>query len=93
MKYYSETCKKMYDSVEELETAEKEFNEKHEKELALKEERKARAQEVEEAYKKYLELKAKFIEDYKAYHMTLTTKDLPDLSKVSIFDLFDRFWF
>lgn len=93
MKYFSEKLKKVYDTVEDLETAEKEFDEKHEKELALKEERKQRAQEVEDAYKKYLDLRANFIKDYKSYHMTLTEKDLPNTTGLSLFDLFDSFWF
>lgn len=91
MKYFSEKTRKMYESVDELNTAEKEFDDKAAKELALREERKVRAQEVDDAYKKYLELRAKFIEDYKSYHMTLTEKDLPKTT--SIFDLFDSFWF
>lgn len=91
MKYYSEKVKKMFDSVEDLDTAEKEFDEKAQKELALREERKARAVEVEDAYKKYLDLRSKFVKDYGSYHMTLTEKDLP--TTASIFDLFDKFWF
>jgi len=90
MKYFSEKLKKIYDSVEELEKAEKEFDDKSAKELALREERKVRAQEVDDAYKKYLNLRAKFIEDYKSYHMTLTEKDLPKAA--SVFDLFDSFF-
>lgn len=93
MKYYSEKTNKVYTTTEELENAEKEFDEREAKELALRDERKARAHEVEEAYKKYLELKAKFIEDYKSYHMTLTEKDLPKVRDGSLVDLlFDRFF-
>lgn len=93
MKYYSEKTNKKYDTIEELETAEKEFDDREAKELALREERKARAHEVEEAYKRYLELKAKFIQDYKEYHMTLRENDLPKLKDGSIIDLFfDRFF-
>lgn len=92
MKYYSEKTKKVYDEVDALEAAEKEFDEREAKELALREERKARAHEVEDAYKHYLELRAKFIEDYKSFHMSITDKDLPKLSSGSllemIFDLF-----
>lgn len=83
MKYFSEKLKKVYDTVEDLETAEKEFDEKHEKELALKEERKQRAQEVEDAYKKYLDLRANFIKDYKEYSINRV---------FSLNDLLDNFW-
>ncbi len=93
MKYYSEVVKKNFDSEQECLDAEKKYEEEHAQELALKEERATRAKEVQEAYKKYLELRAKFIEDYKSYHMTLTEKDLPTLNSLNWFDLFDRFWF
>ena len=83
MKYYSELVKKNFDSEQECLDAEKKY----------KEERAARAKEVNEAYKKYLELRAKFLEDYKSFHMTLTEKDLPALNSVNLWDLFDRFWF
>lgn len=88
MKYFSDKTKKVYETVEELETAEKEFDEREAKALALREERKARAHEVEDAYKHYLELRAKFIEDYKSFHMSLTDRDLPKLQHGSLFDLF-----
>lgn len=93
MKYYSELVKKNFDSEQECLDAEKQYEEEHAKELALKEERAKRAQEVQEAYKHYLELRAKFIEDYKSYHMTLTEKDLPALNSLNWFDLFNNFWF
>ena len=91
MKYYSEELKKVFDSVEDLENAEKEQEEKKAHELALREEKKERAHEVEDAYKKYLELRSKFINDYGSYHMSLTEKDLPKVN--SIFDLLEPFWF
>ena len=55
MKFYSEITKSFYDSVESCEEAEKEYNkaldEKKEKEKTLKAERKARAEELSDAYK------------------------------------------
>lgn len=87
MKYFSEKTKKVYDDVEALEAAEKEFDEREAKEIELREERKRRAHEVEDAYKHYLELRAKFIEDYKSFHMTLNEKDLPKLDKGSLIDM------
>ena len=46
MKYYSEKTMKVYDKVEELNTAEKEYDEAHAAEIAKKKERKERAEEI-----------------------------------------------
>lgn len=81
MKFYGECTKKLYDTEKECQKAEDKFKkdlaDKEAKELKLKEEKKARAKEVENAYKAaieaqkhYTNLKNKFIEDYKSYHMT-----------------------
>lgn len=91
--YKSELLNKEFETEEACLDAEKKYEEEHAKELALKEERAERAKEVQEAYKHYLELRAKFIEDYKSWHMTLTEKDLPALNTINWFDLFDKFWF
>ena len=91
--YKSEVLNKEFETEQECLDAEKKYEEEHAKELALKEERAERAKEVQDAYKHYLELRAKFIEDYKSYHMTLTEKDLPALNTINWFDLFDKFWF
>ena len=40
MKYYSEKLKKVYDTVEQLDTAEKEYDEAHAAEIAKQKERK-----------------------------------------------------
>lgn len=88
--YYSEILKKYFDTEEACLKAEEEYNEKHKAELLAKEEKTAKAKEVEEAYKKYIELRSEFIKKYGAYHMTLTNKDLPTNS---LFDLLDNFWF
>lgn len=59
MKYYSDLLKKPFDTVEELEKAEKE---KKEQEFAIQkknEERTLKAKEVEAAYKSYIETKKK----------------------------------
>lgn len=93
MKYLSEKTNKVYDSVEELEHAEKAHEAVQKEKQQQREERTQRAKEIEDAYKNYLELKAKFIEDYGSYHMTLTEKDLPSVSIGSLLDLlFDRFF-
>lgn len=56
MKYYSEKLKKLFDTVDELKDAEKEFEEKQlvkKQELEVK---KTKAQEVEDAYKNYIQV-------------------------------------
>lgn len=96
MKYYSEKTKKMYDVVEDLKAAEKEYDKKHAAEIAKQKERKARAeeitkarQEIAAAQKHYNELVNSFIKDYGSYHETLTEKDT-DIFTVS--DLFRQLW-
>lgn len=88
--FYSEILRKYYDTEESCLKAEEEYNEKHKAELLAKEKKTAKAKEVEEAYKKYIELRSAFIKEYGQFHMTLTDKDLPTNS---VFDIFDRFWF
>ncbi|MBQ3420979.1 MAG: hypothetical protein IJH34_04800 [Romboutsia sp.] len=68
--FYSEILKKYFNDRAECEKAEKEYEEKHALELKAKEERTNRAKEVEEAYKKYVELRNAFIKDYHQWHMT-----------------------
>ena len=101
MKILSEKTGKTYATVDECMAAEKEFDEAFEAEKKKKEElasnRKARATEVEEAYKaisvakkNYYKVLQNFIKDYGSFHMTLNTGD------VNPYDDFDRifdFWF
>lgn len=79
MKYYSELVNKFFDSVEETEKAEKEYEEKQvevakQKEIEaerikkLKADRGLRAKEVDVAYEKYKELLNTFVKDYGTYH-------------------------
>ena len=89
MKYYSEKTEKLYDSKKDLDAAEKEFDEVELKAKQKKEERAARAKEVNaaydaylEAYKKYQEVLKEFIKDYGSYHHSITTVD----------DLFDYYF-
>lgn len=101
MKYFSEKINKAYDTEEECLTAEKEYDERVAAEKAKKEElvatRKARATEVEEAYKDALEARKiyqeklnAFVKDYGSFHMTLRTGEG---NPFDLFDrLFDRFW-
>lgn len=93
MKFYSEKTKKMYDAVEQLEAAELEYDKKHEAELAKQKERKARAEEIDEARKAiiaaekhYNELLNQFIKDYGSYHATYSDE------VTSIRDFFNRFF-
>lgn len=88
MKIISEKTKKEYPTVEACLEAEKEFDELMAKKKAEAEERvrvkKARAVEVEGAYKKaveaerkYVELRNQFIKDYGSFHMTYSNIDHP----------------
>ena len=83
MKYSSEVLKKFFDTDEECYEAEQKDLEKRRAEEAhkskLSEERKARAKEVEDAYKAvinaestYSELLSNFIKDYGSFHMTFS---------------------
>lgn len=55
MKYYSEKLKKLFDTVKELESAEKEFDKIQAEKSKELEEKKLNAKEVEDAYKHYIE--------------------------------------
>lgn len=86
MKYYSEKLKTLFNSVEELNAAEVEFDNKQAAIIKAREERAARAKEVDEAYKKYLELRNAFVKDYGSYHYSITqTTDKP----VDVFSIFN----
>jgi phage-related tail protein len=83
MKIYSEKTRKEYTTVEECLEAEAQFDaaktKEEQKKKVLSENRKKRANEVEEAYKKMLEaqktyckLRNEFIREYGSYHMTFS---------------------
>ena len=81
MKYYSELTKKVYDTEKDLVAAEDEENQKLAVEKEKQQKRAERAKEVEdahkavvEAYNHYIELKNKFIDDYKSYHVSYSHK-------------------
>lgn len=89
MKYYSEKTMKVYDDVEQLNTAEKEYDEAHAAEIAKRKERKARAEEINDARKDaikaqehYNELIKQFVKDYGSYHATYTDENSGKLSNV-----------
>lgn len=88
MYIYSEKTKKRYDTVEECEAAEREFEvavaEEKERKEKLVAERKDRAKEVEEAFKNAHDLLRNFTKDYGAFHFTYNT----DVNPLSWFDLF-----
>ena len=96
--YYSEILNKYFETEEKCLKAETEFNEKHALEIKKKEERAARAKEVEDAFKEvikarehYVELKNNFINDYGSFHMTYTDKEP---KSTILLDLLDNFpWF
>lgn len=103
MKYYSDITKKFYDTQGECVKAEAEAKQKADKEKYEKEkaaaERKARAQEVEDARKtmvvarsKYAELLEAFTRDYHTYHLSLTGDDAKKAAP-TLFDIFNPFLF
>lgn len=88
-RYYSDITNKLYDSMDDLEKAEKntiaEREEKKAKEQKKADERKARAQEVDDlrkayvdARKAYSEALEKFCKDYGTYHTSISTDNLFD---------------
>lgn len=90
MKYYSELTKEFYDDEKACAEAENKIAIEQAKEKERKEqlasERKARAAEVEEARKamsvaqhNYRKLLEAFCRDYKSYHYSTTTEDIPTL--------------
>lgn len=99
MKFYSDVTKKLYDTQEALtkdETAQIKAQQKKELEEKQKsEQRAARAKEVEAAYaaaveatNRYHELRNAFVNDYKAYHMTISRQyDLADNWFTTLFNL------
>ena len=101
MKIISEKTGKTYETVDACLADEKAFDDaviaENKKKEELAKNRKARATEVEEAYKKisearknYYKILHDFINDYGSFHMTLNTGD------ENPFDDFDRifdFWF
>ena len=95
MKFYSEKTKSLYTSTEELEIAEKAYDQEVEEKQNKQKEKKSRADEVMLAYKKikeaekdYYELKNKFVKDYGSYHMSYyNTDDSPFIGFDSIFSL------
>ena len=65
MKYYSESVRKMYDTIEELEAAEKEAEK-------AKDERKAAADVVEAAYKEMNDARVAYDKAVQNYNETLS---------------------
>lgn len=86
--FYSELLKKYFDTKDECLKREDEYTKAHEAELKAKEEKKALAKEVEEAYKDYIEKRTKFIDKYGSWHATYTADDFPFKTLTSFFDLF-----
>lgn len=79
MQYYSEKTKKLYPTEADLHADEDEFDQERIKLEKAKEEKAARAKEIEEAYKAiegatkhYNDLVNKFIKDYGYYHSTVS---------------------
>ena len=99
MKYYSTKLNRLFDTVEELEEAEKVYDDKLKEAEKAKAERAEAAKKVEEAYKLAEETKkaaddllTEFCKKYGAYHSTITK---PTTKTVSVFDFLNSFpfWF
>lgn len=97
MKYFSEKLNKVFESEKECVEAENKFElakqEKEEKEKRLTQERKERAHEIEEQYKKimddrkeYRKMVDDFIRDYGSFHCTFKSNE-PVFSDMDLFDL------
>lgn len=97
MRYYSDELKKFFDDADSCVKAEAEHqkavSEKKEKEAKLTAERKARAAEVDIAYKavkaaekEYYKLRNAFVADYGTYHVSYSDPDAVPFT--SIFDAF-----
>lgn len=94
-KYYSELLDKQFDSVEELEAEEAAYTEKHEKELALREERKVAAKNVEDLFKEaHDKLKeanealVEFNKKFGPYHKSIVSPN----NKKSLLDFYFDSW-
>lgn len=91
MKYYSDETKKLYDTEEALKAAEKAVVEARKEKEKLKEQRSARAKEVEDAFKAVEQAQARayellnaFTKDYGSFHMSWS-----DSVKKPYFPFFD----
>lgn len=87
MKYYSEKTDKLYDSEEALVAAENKLLEEQKRKQALKDERAARAKEVEDAIEHANQLMSKFVEDYGSFHTTVNPTNNWLNTLLSLFDL------
>lgn len=76
MKYYSEKLKKLFDTEKELNSAEKEFAKAEEERQKVLDVKRARAKEVEDAYKVYAtKVKESEIENKKLYNEYLRLRN------------------
>ena len=89
MKYFSEITEKVYDTPEELETAEKEVLDEQKAQEEKSAKSAERAKEVEEAYAKAADVKEQadkllneFLNDYGSFHTTLKKP----IKRINIFD-------
>lgn len=99
MKYYSEKLNKVYNTIEDLEVAEKEFEARNLEVETAKKERAAAAKDVEDAYKAANEARKvadakmnEFIKKYGSYHKTIT--NVSPVANNFFSDFFwNNFWF
>lgn len=95
MKYYSDKTKKLYETVEDLNKAEKAYDEAHALEIKKAEQKKKAADEIKTARKamfdaqtRYNNLVNQFIKDYGSYHETYRDGDM-----VTINDILNHLFF
>lgn len=88
-RYYSDITNKLYDSMDDLEEAEKKIITKREEKRVAEQrradERKVRAQEIDELQKTYVEARKaytealeKFCNDYGTFHTSISSDNLFD---------------
>ena len=75
MRYISDKTNKVYDSVEELEKAEKKFDDAVNAEKVREAQKESRQKEIEDARNKYYELLEKYEKDYPESHARLSPLD------------------
>lgn len=99
MQYYSDKTKKVYKTIDDLKAAEMKYDENQLAIAKRNDERKAKAKEIEDAYKSledarkaYNQKVNDFIKEYGSYHHSIT-KSITDDDYADPFNLFNIFRF
>lgn len=83
MKYYSDKTKKFYTSLEEIESAEKQYDDEHSAEIKKAEERKNDAKAIEEATAKYHDNNRERIKKLNDLKKQLVEEDNKELKEIN----------